>query len=211
MEKAKSFENQKTQFHLFQDDNNLWCCGGKIRNADVPYQVKHPYILDKNHYFTKLIIAYHQKLLKHCGVWETLDPTCAEYWIPHGGSVICKFIFNCSICRKNDAKPYSYPQNSNLPKERLSEGHTFLNVGIDYARPMYLKNIYNNDSNDMYKAWLVIITCELNRGIYLDLVPDGTGESCIKVLRWFIGNRGSLQVIISDNGKFIISEHARTL
>ena len=108
MEKAKSFENQKTQLHLFQDDNNLWHCGGRIGNADVPYQVKHPYILDRSHYFTKLIIAYHHKLVTHNGVRETLDSTHAEYWIPHGRSVIRKFCFNCGICRKNDGKPYTH-------------------------------------------------------------------------------------------------------
>ena len=53
------------------------------------------------------------------------------------------------------------------------------------------------------------ITCASSRRIYLDLVPDCTSESCIKVLRRFISNRGSPQIIISDNGKYFTSEHAQ--
>ena len=84
-----------------------------------------------------------------------------------------------------------------------------MNVGIDYAGPLYVKNIYNNDSNDRYKAWLVTITCASSCGIYLNLVRDYTSESCIKVLRRFISNRGSPQVIISDYGKYFTNEHAQ--
>ena len=84
-----------------------------------------------------------------------------------------------------------------------------MNVGVDYAGPLYDKNIYNSGLNDMCKAWLVIITCASSRGIYLDLVPDCISESCIKVLRRFISNRGSPQVFISDNGKYFTSEDAQ--
>ena len=86
-----------------------------------------------------------------------------------------------------------------------------MNVCIDYPGPLYVKNIYNNDSNDsnMYKAWFAIITCASSRGIYFDLVPDCTSESCIKVLRRIISNRGTPQVIILDNGKHFSSEDAQ--
>ena len=123
MEKTKLFENQKTLLHLFQDGNNLWRCGGSIENApyqNVSYQVKYPYILDTNHYFTKLIIAFHHRRVKQ---WRTrnvkfnscrvLDSTGWKYF---------SSIFKCSICKKNEGKPYSHPQHSHLPKEKLSEG-----------------------------------------------------------------------------------------
>ena len=71
---------------------------------------------------------------------------------------------------------------------------------------MYVKNIYNNDSNDIHKAWLVVFTCALSYGICLLFLPDCTSENFIKVLRQFISNRGSSQVIISDNGKYFTNE-----
>ena len=170
MKKTKSFQNQNTQLHLFHDENNLWRCGGKIENVDVPYQVKYPYILDKKRYFTKLIIAFRHKPINYNGVRETLNSTLAEDLFLQGRSITCKFLFDCSICKKNKGKPYSYPQYSNLPKERISEGHAFLNVGIEYAGPLCVKNIYNKDSNDMYKVWPVIIRCALLK-LNLYLIP----------------------------------------
>ena len=154
--KGKINRKSENVAHLFQDGKNLWCCVGRIGNVDVPYQEKHPHFLDKNHYFTKLIIAYHHKLAKHNGVRETLNSIRAGYWIPQGRSIVCKFIFNCSICKKNEGKPCSYPQHINLAKERLSEGHAFLNIGIDYAGPLYAKDVYNNYLNN-YRNYYVCI------------------------------------------------------
>lgn len=144
-----------------------------------------------------------------CGVQDTLNLICAEYWIPQGRRIICKFIFNCSICKKNEGKSYSQPQHSHLPKERLSEGHAFLNADIDFAGPLYVTNIDNSNSSVIYKAQLVIITCASSRGIQIDLVAGCTSESCIKILRRFISIRGTAQVVILDNGKYFTSEDAQ--
>ena len=38
----KAIRKTEKLLHLFRDDNNLWRCGGRIRNEDVSYQVEHP-------------------------------------------------------------------------------------------------------------------------------------------------------------------------
>ena len=40
--KGKIIRKTEKRLHLFRDDSNLWRCGGRIRNEDVPYQVEHP-------------------------------------------------------------------------------------------------------------------------------------------------------------------------
>lgn len=93
----------------------------------------------------------------------------------------------------------TYPQHSNLNKERLP---AFFNLGIDYAGLLYVTNIYNSDSNDMYKALLVIIiiiTCVSSHRIYLDLVLNCTSEICIKVLSRFISSRGPRKISDMEN------------
>ena len=49
----------------------------------------------------------------------------------------------------------------------------------------------------------------VDRGNFLDIVPDCISETCIKVLRQFISNRESLQVISSGNGELFASENAQ--
>ena len=52
----------------------------------------------------------------------------------------------------------------------------------------------------MHKIWVGLITCASSRAVYLDVVPDCSGKSCINLLTRFICSRGAPNVIISDNG-----------
>ena len=60
------------------------------------------------------------------------------------------------------------------------------------------------------KAWIVLITCASSRGIYLDLVPDCSGKSCVDALTRFINSRGAPKLAISDNGTAFISKDVQT-
>ena len=140
--------------------------------------------------FCKINKGHHHKLVKHNGLRETLNSTRPEYRVPHCRNTIRKFIFSCITSKKNEGKPCSYHQHSNLPKENFSEDHAFLHVGIDCTIPLHVRNIYSNHSNDMYKPWVVNITCVSSRRFYLDLVPDCTSKSCISILRRFISKEG---------------------
>ena len=51
----------------------------KDRKCRCSLSSKNSYILEKNHYFTKLIIGYHHKLVKHNGVRETLNSTSTGF------------------------------------------------------------------------------------------------------------------------------------
>ena len=76
---------------------------------------------------------------------------------------------------------------------------------MDYAGPVYLKNVYPVYS-EINKAWIALITCANSRCIYLDIAKDYTAEECINVLTRFINRRGAPKEIISDNGSNFISK-----
>ena len=46
LEKDKQFSIWQVQFGLFPDENDLWRCGGRLQNADLPFITKHPLLLD---------------------------------------------------------------------------------------------------------------------------------------------------------------------
>ena len=50
------FPHWKRQFDLFLDYAEVWRCGGRLSNADVPYSTKHPILLPKDHPLTVLIV-----------------------------------------------------------------------------------------------------------------------------------------------------------
>ena len=40
------FSAWQQQFGLFIDDVGVWCCGGQLINADLPFMTQHPILLD---------------------------------------------------------------------------------------------------------------------------------------------------------------------
>ena len=57
---------------MFQDNEGVWRCRGRIQNAAVPYTTKHPVLLHKNHPFTVLVTRKAHEQVLHNGVKETL-------------------------------------------------------------------------------------------------------------------------------------------
>ena len=53
---SSKFQVWQKQFQLFQDSRGIWRCRGRLKNADLPSDTKHPIILPGKHYFTELII-----------------------------------------------------------------------------------------------------------------------------------------------------------
>ena len=86
--KDNNFVTWKKQFGLFLDDGDVWRCGGRLVNADIPYSTKHPILLHKNHYVTTLIVKNAHKRVGHDGVREILMVLRSKYWIVKGRSLV---------------------------------------------------------------------------------------------------------------------------
>ncbi len=69
---SSSWETLKRQFSLFLDGDGIWRCGGRLSNADIPYEAEHPIILPKEHYLSTLIVRRAHKRVFHNGAKETL-------------------------------------------------------------------------------------------------------------------------------------------
>ena len=60
--------------------------GGRLKNADIAYQSKHPVILPENHRFTDFVIVFYHCLVKNNGTGDTLNTLRSQYWIRQGKS-----------------------------------------------------------------------------------------------------------------------------
>ena len=112
------------QFDLFLDGDGIWRCGGRLSNADVPFETKHPILLPRDHYFTSLVVRRaHQRVL-HNGVKDTLTEVRARYWIRKGRAFMKKIVRQCVICKKLEGRPCLGPSAPPLPSFRLREDPT---------------------------------------------------------------------------------------
>ena len=78
------FEKLKGQFGLFLDENGVWRIGGRLSKAELPYSVKHPILLPRQHHLTTLVVRRAHSRVLHNGVKETLTEVRSKFWIIKG-------------------------------------------------------------------------------------------------------------------------------
>ena len=119
------------------DENGLYRTFSRFKNANLPHDVKAPVVLCKSHKLAELIVFYSHTKVLHNDVKQTLTEIRTQYWISSGRSFVKKLLNLCVVCKKINSRPYSYPNESDLPKYRFNNDHPFTAVGIDYLGPLY--------------------------------------------------------------------------
>ena len=113
-------------------DNILRVCG-RLTNADLPFDLKHPIILPKSCHPTSLIIyEIHSTVVGHCGVNSTSNRLCQRFWIVNARVTVRRIISECTVCRRVKSKP-SNQFIADLPPARLKVYvPSFSQAGVDY-------------------------------------------------------------------------------
>ncbi len=136
----------------------------EYKNHPLPYDTKFPILLPSDHYFTRLVVIRSHEQVMHNGVRETLTQVRSKYWITKGRQIVKKILSKCTICRRLEGPPYGNPP---LPEFRLSSSDlAFSKIGVDYAGPMYVKDIYSQ-SKDMHKVHISLYTCSSSTALHL--------------------------------------------
>lgn len=81
-----------------------------------------------------------------------------------------------------------------LPKSRVSESAPFCRTGLDYLGPLYIKT-----ESYPRKVWVCLFTCLVTRAVHLEIAKDMSTEEFLFAFRRFISQRGSPEIVISDN------------
>ena len=109
--------------------------GGRIEKAEIPWESKHPVILDHGHDITRLIVIHYHRKLIHAGVEHVFNHVREKYWILHGRAEVKNCTVKCPLCFRRRVKPMTQKM-ANLPKVPLAGASVpFQHVGIDYAGP----------------------------------------------------------------------------
>ena len=151
-------------------------------------------ILSHRSHLTRLLVDHVHRKLLHQGPEATLAELRRYYWIPRGRSLVKKFVFACTSCRRFKAPPFVSPE-SQLLAFRVTPEIPFHRVGVDAFGPFYLQT---------RKVWALIFTCSVTRAVHLELINDNSASSCHLAFRRFLARRvrpfAAIQVY-SDNAK----------
>ncbi|XP_071504209.1 uncharacterized protein [Diadema antillarum] len=169
--------------------------GGRLENAPLDDETKHPIILPSDHHVTKLLIVHHHHLVGHSGAGMTWTALREKYWVLKGGATVRKVIGKCFSCKRRNAKKMEQFM-ADLPSSRVTpDKPPFSYVGIDYFGPIMVKQ-----GRSRVKRYGCLFTCLNCRAVHLEVANTLDTDSFINALRRFISRRGKPSKIISDNG-----------
>lgn len=123
----------------FIDRMEIIRVGGRLKNTYLPYDIKHPILLDGKHPLTKLIFEFKHKQLLHPGPQILLASVRQFYWATGGRNLARKVTKNCLTCFKFKPEPAVCPMSA-LPNNRIKRSLPFQTTGLDYAGPFFILN-----------------------------------------------------------------------
>ena len=65
---------------------------------------------------------------------ETLVELRSEYWVPKGRQLVKK-----TLHQKQEGMPYKASKREDLPERRVTNVPKFTYMGVDFARPLFMK------------------------------------------------------------------------
>ena len=116
------------------------------------------------------------------------------FWIACANSAALKFIHYSVVCRSQRGKP-GKQKMAELPFDRLQEESPFIYCGVDLLGPFVICS-----KRKELKRYGVMFTCLCSRAIHIEVAHSLDTDSFFLTLRRFIGRRGNIQQMRSDNG-----------
>ena len=113
--------------------------GGRLGNASVKYEARHPAILPSKSHFSHLIIRDYHEAVGHAGLGHTFNALRKRFCVLNGSSTIRRVIADCFVCRRANAVPAAQKM-ADLPKSRLqTQQPVFFHTGVDCFGPFLVK------------------------------------------------------------------------
>lgn len=184
--------------HPFLDGKGLLRVGGRLQNANITYDQRHPVILPKNSHITNLIIIREHKNLLHAGQKQVISSLNLKFWLINGNREVKKNIHKCVTCFRLKAQCSEQLMGS-LPTARVNFARPFQNVGIDFCGPFMIKQSRLRKTV-MSKSYIALFVCFSIKAIHMELISDMTTENFLAALKRFISRRGKPAQIYCDNG-----------
>lgn len=182
----------------FIDNAGLIRVGGRLQNAQIHPDQKHPILLPSKSHLTELIAKHEHLRNLHAGPQLLLSVLRQQYWPLRGRDIVRKIVHNCVRCFRTNPKT-TQPQMGSLPASRLLLSRPFTNTGTDLCGPVKIRSSRRRNSLET-KGYVVLFVCFSTRAIHLELASDMTTDAFLAAFKRFISRRGICSNIYSDNG-----------
>ena len=121
------------------------------------------------------------------------------FWIVRGRKTVKDVLRKCVTCKRFQGKCLPPPESPDLPDYRVNGlNNSYQATGLDFAGPLYIKNMFTKEIN---KVYILLLTCATSRALHLELTPDMKFPAFMRGFRRFVARRGTPELIVHDNFK----------
>lgn len=174
--------------------------GGRLKNADMEFQAKHPILLPKQHHVSTLIARHYHEASAHSGAEHVLSLIREKFWIIDVRALLRRINHSCVTCKRKQG-PVCEQKMADLPGDRVkADKPPFTFVGVDYFGPFTVKR-----GRSQVKRYGALFTCLTTRAIHIEVAHSLNTDTFINCMRRFIARRGAPQEMRSDNGTNFVS------
>ena len=179
----------------FLDGEGILRVGGRLRKTQLPKENKHPAILPRKDIIVARMIQWYHKEIQHLGRTSTVGELRNRgYWLMSANEQVRGVVSRCVPCKILRGQR-AEQKMSDLPENRANESPPFSYCGCDCFGPFIVK-----EGRKEMKRYGVVFTCLGCRAIHLETTTNMDTDSFILALRRFLGRRGPVRHIRSDNG-----------
>ncbi|XP_044592030.1 uncharacterized protein LOC123270155 [Cotesia glomerata] len=169
--------NSITKLTPFIDHQGVLRVGGRLKNALLDPEERHPAILPRQSPLTSILIDESHRKTLHGGTQLTLADLRKSVWIIGGRVPVRSFILRCVICTIHRGERAQQLMGQ-LPVALVQPTRAFLHTGLDYAGPITLKTFQGRGAKT-YKGWIAVFVCMFSSAVHLELVTDYTAAAFI--------------------------------
>lgn len=195
----------------FVDEVGLIRVGGRLSNASVSYDQKHPILLPSKDPVVHLLMQKEHISLLHAGAQTVLFNFRTKFWPLGGLRAIKKIIKSCVVCFQFNAKSAQQIM-ADLPRDRVTPTRVFAKVGVDFGGPLLIRSSRLRKAPSQ-KCYIAVFVCMVSKAVHIELVSALSTEAFILTLKRFVARRGCPDIIFSDNATNFVGtrNHLRDL
>jgi len=126
--------------------------GGRLADAEVPFDAKLPAIFPKNHRFTRLFVEFLHRFNLHAGPKVLISLVRQKLWIVNVRELAKKVVHECPLCFRYMLRLMQQIMG-NIPADRLCSQRPFL-TGVDFCGPFMTS--YRLRGKSPYKSYAAV-------------------------------------------------------
>ena len=144
------FDKLKSSLKLFCGKDSIWRLKTRLNQLiTFSYRNKFPILLrSQSHFTVQVILKIHERTY-HSVVGVTLSNIRELYGIVKGRQIVKKVLRKCVLRKFIQGLTITAPETLYLPSFRINCNHAFEHVGVDYAGPIFYRNL-NKQSTELF-------------------------------------------------------------